>query len=186
MCCRTSRSRSARVGVVAQEGDRRPGEIERAPVVGAHHLHDLRRGERLRAPRAPPPCPIGKRATRDHADRPPHRRSAGGRARPPGCSRSRRSRVNSGRAATSATRSVPDGCCGDVMTHSAPAAAAAAATSGWSVAMTQRSATPSAVTRCQTRMTRGEPARSRSGLRGSRVAPRRAGITASVLTMTRK
>src|SRR5450432_469633 len=66
--------------------------------------------------------------------------------------------------------------------HSAPASCATRWTSGLSVAITHRSATPSAMTRCQTRMTMGTPARSRSGLRGSRVAESRAGMIASVLT----
>src|SRR6185437_14240313 len=53
-------------------------------------------------------------------------------------------------------------------------------------ATTTRSATPMRSTRRQTRTTSGSPARSRSGFRGSLVAPRRAGITTAVFIAARK
>src|SRR5688572_1600929 len=90
--------------------------------------------------------------------------------------------AKSGLLAIAATRSVPEGCRGSDSRHSAPASRAARATSSLSVAITTRSASARPVRRSQTRTTRGTPPRRRSGLRGSRVAPRRAGITARVVT----
>ena len=55
------------------------------------------------------------------------------------------------------------------------------ATCALSVATTIASATPSDCTRSSTRTTSGRPARSRSGLLGRRVAPRRAGMTIRAL-----
>jgi hypothetical protein len=78
-------------------------------------------------------------------------------------------------------RSVPERCSSLVITTSAPYSLTISATSSLSVAIRHLSTTSRDSTRSQTRMTRGRPARIRSGLRGRRVAPSLAGITASVL-----
>src|SRR5439155_1211449 len=78
---------------------------------------------------------------------------------------------------TSATRSVPVEWSVDVMTASKPASFTTFAISLASVATTRRSQTPSSATRRVTTMTRGSPPSGRSGLRGSRLEPSRAGIT---------
>src|SRR5712691_4736288 len=85
--------------------------------------------------------------------------------------------LNSVLATTSATRSVPDAWSGDVSTASNPASLTTVAMSRASVATTSRSQIRrSAMRRVTTRM-RGSPASGRSGLRGSRLEPSRAGIT---------
>src|SRR5687767_7301424 len=89
--------------------------------------------------------------------------------------------AQSGRSATSATRSVPDGWSARVMATSPPRSLTTAAISSASVATITRSAAPDSTMRSQTRTMSGAPPRRRRGLRGSRVAPSRAGMTASVL-----
>src|SRR6185503_12288293 len=78
---------------------------------------------------------------------------------------------------TSATRSVPERCSGDVSTASNPARSTTFAISLASVATTTRSHRAKSVTRRTTWTTRGSPASGRSGLRGRRLEPSRAGIT---------
>src|SRR5688572_6124953 len=85
-------------------------------------------------------------------------------------------------AATSATRSVPDGWLGSVSATAASVRRSASAISSLSVATTTWSATRMAETRSHTRTTKGTPPMRRSGFRGRREAPRRAGMTASVFT----
>jgi hypothetical protein len=67
------------------------------------------------------------------------------------------------------------------MTQSAPAWRTVDATESSSVATTTPSATFICEILCQTRTMRGSPERRRNGLRGRRMAPRRAGMTTRVL-----
>src|SRR6266545_4070126 len=78
---------------------------------------------------------------------------------------------------TSATRSVPERCSGEVSTASNPARSTTFAISLASVATTTRSHTSNSVTRRTTWTMRGSPASGRRGLRGRRLEPSRAGIT---------
>src|SRR6266567_3347230 len=78
---------------------------------------------------------------------------------------------------TSATRSVPDSWSAEVSTASNPARSTTATISRASVATTRRSHTPVSTTRRTTQRMRGSPAKDRSGLRGRRLEPSRAGTT---------
>ena len=182
MCWRTVPSSTARSSGLAKGRNRRPRKVQRAAVVGTHDFHDVRRLRAPRAARARPRC-------RARTGRPRRSSTAPSSAAP---ADERLVALHVENHVEAPVLGVRDhlghaiGAGGVVVArqHALGAGldAPAAATSGLSVAMTHRSATSRAMTRCQTRMTMGTPARSRSGLRGSRVAERRAGMIASVLT----
>ena len=156
-------------------------KIHGSTVVGSDDFHDIRIGENRPASRETAAVPTGYRALGHHARRAEQIASRETNGSSP-CTFTMTSKsANSGRRATSATRCVPDGW-SRAGHHDLAAVGRARRRRPHRCRSRQRRARRRQCrrTRCQTRTTSGRPARRRRGFRGRRVAPSRAGMTASV------